>query len=296
MIKIDGSFGEGGGQIIRTAIALSVITQKPCHIFNVRQKRENPGLKTQHLISIEASREISNGKTEGVFLNSKEIFFYPGKERKRKIHLKIPTAASITLLLQTILPIALFSPYPVEISIDGGATDTFFSPTLDYFRNIFLQTLKKIGGATSIEVKKRGFYPEGGAKIKVEIYPIKEIAPFEIIERGNLEKISIYSGASKILEGRKVSQRQISGAKEIIGKLKLPIEERINYFPTSSPGSYICITAKFQNTILGTDNLGKIGKSAELIGREAAAELLKEESRKASLDKHLVDHNEVNER
>lgn len=289
MVEIDGSFGEGGGQILRTAIALSVVTGKPCHIFNIRQKRENPGLRTQHLLSLRALKEISHGKLEGDFLGSREIKFIPGEKRTERIHLKIETAASITLLLQPIIIATAFSERETEIEIEGGATDTFFSPTFCHFEKVFLPILEKIGPKVELDVLKRGFYPQGGARVKVRVLPSKNPQPLDLIERGNLEEIIIYSGASESLRERKVAQRQVMGAKEVLGKLKLPLKEDIQYFPTASPGSYICLISQFKNTVLGTDNLGKLGKRAEEIGREAALNLLEEEKAKSCLDKYLSD-------
>lgn len=292
MITIDGGYLEGGGQIVRTALALSAITKKPCHIFNIRQNRPKPGLMTQHLLGIQALVEFCSGSLEGDELGSKEINFFPGEARRDRVSVKIPTAGSITLVLQTLIPAALFSDKPTEISFGGGATDTFFSPTLDYFHYVFLKILKKTVefGPLPIEVNaiKRGYYPEGGAKVNVKIFPSK-LKIFNLTERGKLEKIVVFSGTSELLKDKKVAERQISGVREIIGKLKLPTEEKIDYYETQSPGSNLCLVAEFENTIIGADNLGKLGKKAEDVGREAALELLKEQKSGACLDKHLAD-------
>jgi RNA 3'-phosphate cyclase len=288
MFEIDGSFGEGGGQILRTATALAAVKRIPCQVFNIRKGREKPGLQTQHLLGLRALAEICNGKLEGDYLNSTEIKFYPGEITKDKIMIKIPTAGSITLVLQTLIPVCIFAKKPVEISFDGGATDTFFSPTIDHFRYVFLKILEKMGAKIEIEVLKRGYYPEGGGKVKVEISPTK-LKPINLIERGEIKKISIISGASQTLKNKKVAERQIAGVKEVLGKLNLPIEEKIEYYETQSPGSQVCLIAEFENTILGTDNLGKLGKRAEDVGKEAALELLKEQKTNACLDKHLAD-------
>jgi RNA 3'-phosphate cyclase len=288
MIEIDGSFGEGGGQILRTAIALSAVKKIPCRIFNIRMKREKPGLQTQHLLGLMALAEICNGKLEGDYLNSTEIKFYPGEITKEKITIKIPTAGSITLVLQTLIPVCIFAKNPIEIYFEGGATDTFFSPTIDHFRYVFLKILEKMGAKIEIEILKRGYYPEGRAKINVKIFPTK-LKSINLIERGEIEKILIISGASQSLKNKKVAERQIAGVKEILGKLNLPTEEKIEYYDTQSPGSQICLIAEFENTILGTDNLGKLGKRAEDVGKEAALELLKEQKTNACLDKHLAD-------
>lgn len=288
MVEIDGSFGEAGGQILRTALSLSAITKKPCHIFNIRKSRPKPGLATQHLIGVQAISQICDGKLEGDFIGSEEIKFYPGEIQSKDLRLKINTAGSITLVLQTLILPGIFAPYPLKINFIGGATDTFFSPTIDHFKYVFLKIVEKIGGKVEINIAKRGYYPEGGAMVEVKIFPSK-IRVLDLVERGTFKKFLIISGASDFLREKKVAERQIAGAKEVLGKLKLPIEGKTEYYKTESPGSSICLIAEFENTVIGADNLGKIGKSAEDIGKEAAIEILKEERAQACLDKHLAD-------
>jgi len=336
MIEIDGAIGEGGGQILRTACALSAVTKKPCHVFNIRKGREKPGLMPQHLLGIQALSQLCNGRLEGDYLNSEEIKFYPEEIKAKDIHVKIETAGSITLVLQTLIPPALFAraaakskdesldssptraiakgeeetlisspaPEPLKITFEGGATDTFFSPTIDYFQYVFLKILDynppttssrslrarapKMGGKVEINILKRGYYPEGGAKIEATIYPSK-LKSLNLTERGKLQKILVISGASEFLKDKKVAERQLAGVREILGKLKLPIEEKVEYHPAQCPGSQICLVAEFENTVMGTDNLGKLGKRAEDVGKEAALELLKEQKSGACLDKHLAD-------
>jgi len=288
MIEVDGSFGSGGGQILRTATALAAVTKKPCHIFNIRVKRPKSGLMPQHLLGIQALAQLCNGRLEGDFLGSEEIKFYPDQTYRDRISINIPTAGSITLILQSLIPPALSAPEPVKIIFNGGATDTFFSPTIDHFRYVFLKILEKMGGKVEISILKRGYYPEGGAKVEVTIYPSK-LKNLNLTERGKLQKILVISGSSEFLKDKKVAERQLAGVKEILGKLKLPTEERIEYYDTRCPGSQICLIAEFENTIIGTDNLGKLGKRAEDVGKEAALELLKEQKTEACLDKHLAD-------
>ena len=290
MIEIDGATGSGGGQILRTACTLAVVTKKPCHIFNIRAKRPKPGLMPQHLLGIQALTQLCNGRLEGDFLGSEEIKFYPSEINRSQtsIKVKIETAGSITLVLQTLIPPTLFAPEPVKISFDGGATDTFFSPTIDYFQYIFLKILEKMGGKVKINILKRGYYPEGGAQIEVVISPSK-LKSFNLTERGKLRKILVISGASEFLKSKKVAERQLAGVREILGKLKLPIEEKVEYCKSQCPGSQVCLAALFENTVMGTDNLGKLGKRAEDVGKEAALELLKEQKSQACLDKHLAD-------
>ncbi len=288
MIEIDGSVLEGGGAILRIASALSAITGKPIHVFNIRKGRKKTGLKTQHLLGIQALSQLYKGTLEGDRLGSEEIKFYPGEIQAKDLHIKIETAGSITLLLQTLILPALFAPKPIKIIFSGGGTDTFFSPTSDYFRFVFLKILEKMGPKIEIEILKRGYYPAGGAEVEVRVFPSK-LKNLNLRERDALKKILVISGASEFLKSRKVAERQIAGVREVLGKLKLPVEEKVEYYKTPCPGSQICLIARFENTVLGTDNLGKLGKRAEDVGKEAALELLKEEKTQACLDKHLAD-------
>jgi len=296
MIELDGSFLEGGGQILRTAISLSAITGKDCRIFNIRKGRERPGLALQHLLGIQAVAQLCSGKLEGDFLGSEEVKFYPGKIQTKGLHIKIETAGSITLVLQVLILPALFaSPSassgqvsPIKIIFEGGATDTFFSPTMDCFQFVFSKLLEKMGAKIETKILKRGYYPEGGAEVEVKVYPAK-IKNLNLTEKGKLEKILIISGASEFLKLKKVAERQNAGTKEVLGKLKLPLEERIEYYDTRCPGSQICLVAGFESAVIGTDNLGKLGKRAEDVGKEAALELLKEDKSGACLDKYMAD-------
>lgn len=288
MIEIDGSFGSGGGQILRTACALAAVTKKPCRIFNIRAKRPKPGLMPQHLLGLQALAQLCKGRLEGDEPGSEEIKFYPGEIYKDQITINIPTAGSITLILQALIPPTLFAPGIIKISFNGGATDTFFSPTIDYFRYVFLKIVETMGAKVEVNILRRGYYPEGKANVEVKVSPSK-LKSLNLLERKALKKIIVISGASIVLKNKKVAERQVAGVREVLGKFKLPIEEKIEYSDTSCPGSQICLIAEFENTIIGSDNLGKFNKRAEDVGRETALELLKEQKPETCLGKYSTD-------
>lgn len=283
MIEIDGSYLKSGGQILKTATVLSAITKRPCCVFNV-------SLTQQHLLGLQALNQLCSGRLEGDELGSQKISFYPCeiKAGLTAINVKIDAAESIALILQSLILPALFGPNPIKITFRGGATDTFFSPTMDYFQNVFLKILEKMGGKVEINIINRGYYPEGQAQVKVIVYPSK-LKNLDLTERGQFKQVLAISGASELLQNKKVAERQLAGAKEVLGKLQLETEEKISYYPSQSPGNQICLAAIFENTVIGTDNLGKLDKRAEDVGKEAASELLKEQKSQACLDKHLAD-------
>ena len=303
MIEIDGSYGEGGGQILRTALALSAVFKEPCFIFNIRKNRENPGLAMQHLVGMRALAELYNAKLEGDKIGSKEIIFEPSEVFRTDLEVKIETAGSITLVLQMLLLPALLSGKKVKIKFKGGATDTFFAPKIDYFRYVFLPMLEKIisilpnhkDGKLEIDILRRGFYPKGEAEVENHIFPInffQKAKEFNLTKRGELKKILIISGASNSLRERKVAERQLSGAHQtplFYKKAHLPLETKIEYYDSPSAGSQVTIIGEFENSVLGTSILGKPEKSSEEVGKEAAMKFLKETKGKNALDSHLTD-------
>lgn len=287
MLQIDGSKNEGGGAILRTATALSAITDQPIHVTNIRKGRKKPGLRPQHLSGLKAAAELCNAKLKDAEEDSEEIKFKPGKIKGQHITINIDTAGSITLTLQGLIPIALQASQPTEIHFKGGATDTFFSPTIDYFQNVFLKNIKRMGATVNLNIKKRGYYPQGGAEVVAKIEP-SDLRTIHLLKKKRVKQITIKSGAANELEDKNVAHRQISGAEKVLPE-QLPIEKEENYYDTKCPGSHISLIADFSNAIIGTDNIGKLKKKAEKVGKEAALELLSQQKSDGCLDKYMTD-------
>ena len=314
MIKIDGNYLEGGGQIVRTALALSTITQKPFEVHDIRKGRKDFGLKNQHLYCVKSLQELCNAKAEGAELGSVSLKYYPNKITAKNLNIDIETAGSITLLLQALLLPAMFVSKPITITIRGG-TDTKWSMPFDYFANVLLPQLQRFA---KIEAKllKRGYYPKGNGKVEIKINPKFKLNAFDnfskfhshlsqniskcnLIEQHHLLQIKGISHASKDLQNARVAERQAESAKNILKSYNAPINITSQYQDTLSTGSGITLWAVFSknkddidenNPIrLGSDSLGEQGKMAEVVGEEAAENLIKEIGSKAPVDRHLAD-------
>ena len=283
MIELDGAIGYG--QVLRTAIALSTLTLQPIRIFNIRINRPNPGLRPQHLAGVLEAAKLCHAEIKNAKIGSTEIIYIPKRlEISERIVIDIKTAGSITLLLQTILPIIALSNKRVSLTIFGG-TDVPGSPTINYYRKVFSYYLERFGIKIRVSVEKYGFYPKGGGKVNLEIYGVNFLNSIKFVERGSLKEISAFSIASKELQKARVAERQISGIEEIIGK----INGSYQYVDTLSIGTSLLAIAEYDNCILGKDGLGEKGKMAEDVGREVGMELKKSMDSNACLDKFMAD-------
>jgi len=286
MIEIDGSYGSGGGQVLRTAMGLACLTGKACRISNIRAKRRKPGLAPQHLTAIKAVAEICGAELSSAFIGSTNIIFKPGSIRGGKYSFDIGTAGSVTLVLQALVPPALFADNEVEIEITGG-TDVPWSPTTAYFEHIFCDHMKKMGAEIAIETDRHGFYPRGGGKAKATIKPWKNPSPLVMESRSDVQKLEICSIASHSLKKAHVAERQADAAESLL-RIKPVVKESL-YVDSESPGSSINIRARYPECILGSQAIGERGVPSERVGETAATELLGGISSGATADIHAAD-------
>ena len=274
LLEIDGSIGEGGGQIIRTSLTLAAITQTHIKITNIRAKRNRPGLAAQHLMCAKAVRNICRGTLRGAEIGSTELIFHPGEIVGGKYDFDIGTAGSVSLVAQTIIPILLKISKPSTIRIIGG-THVPFSPTSDYLEKVFCPAISLFGAKISIKHLKSGYYPAGGGEIEIQVenselagvtnFPNSSSLPIEVLIRlANLET-SIAIREKKIFIQNKIE------------KVYLRQEESL------SPGNAILAWSAFR----GAAFLGEKGKRAEAVAQETL-DFLKAEL-ESDVDLHLAD-------
>jgi len=298
MIKIDGSFGEGGGAILRQALALSTLTGKPFEINNIRSNRPTPGLKAQHMHSIIALEKISNSSVTNCEIGSKKITFIPGHIKNKSVEVDVGTAGSITLLLQSLMLPIVFSGKKVIIKLTGG-TDVKWSQPIDYFNNVLVPVFRKYA---DIEVKtlRRGYFPKGNGIVSLQISSHSEglnRQPLDFTNRGKLLQIRGVSHASSDLMDLRVADRQADSAEVQLSNLGVPVRIDRQYSNSHSTGSGILVWGVFGSDtsevhrpiIIAGDSLGEKNKKSEDIGKEAALNLKKEIESEAVVDKYLAD-------
>ncbi len=304
-LEIDGSYGEGGGQIVRTALFLSTLLKIPVLIRNIRLKRKNPGLKRQHLFIVKILKDLCSAEVRGDKLRSTELYYRPGKLKPGSYKVDFGSAGSISLFFQTLLPLSLFVPESVEITVVGG-TEVPMSPTIDWLRFVYLPHLRQIPESISLEVVRRGYYPAGGGVVNLKVRSgLKEeiLSPEDIrkylrgkinlhkLERGEPKKLHILSVATEDLRERKVVERQVEGAMEVLKDRFRTVETYRQYTKALSTGTSVTLWLEdTKGNLLGSDSLGKKGKPAEVVGKEGATKLLEDWESGATVDRHLADH------
>src|SRR3989441_4083314 len=291
MIEVDGSYGEGGGQVLRTAVALGAVLSKEIHVFNIRAGRAEPGLRPQHMTGVKAAAELCSANLQGMEVGATEFVLKPGKLKAGNFRFDVGTAGSVTLVLQTLMPILAFAPGPVQLEIAGG-TDVKWSPPVDYVRLITLPILKKIGYRGELELVRRGHYPKGGGLVRFLTQGPSKLQTLTNEKSGSISRIHGISHATAL--PRHVAERQATSARQWLEEAKLPSPsldiEVADDRSQMGPGSGIVLSAETQNgTVLGSDALGERGRPAEEVGSTAGRVLLEEVESRAVLDRHMGD-------
>jgi RNA 3'-terminal phosphate cyclase (ATP) len=314
MIELDGSYGEGGGSLIRTALALSTLTGKEFKVINIRKGRKQPGLKSQHLHAIKALKEICDAQTNHIELGSTELHFTPFKIKNGIYNIDIGTAGSIALLLQSMILPCMFAPGKVTLNINGGTCGKW-QASVDYINNVLFPQIQRFVEKIELKVFKRGYFPKGGGLVKVEINPRFKLKNYDSLgalfeelhiktskiklnNQGKLEQIRGVVNLSSELEEKEIGERISRSAKNILNKYEVPTNIRVEYSQTNSIGGSIDLFAIFSNNgkmdfdnpvILGEDGLIEKGVRSEEIGKKVAEKLAKEIESGFPVEKYLAD-------
>ena len=249
-LKINGGHGEGGGQIIRSAITLSCITKQPIHLENIRKNRKDEGLKPQHLTAIQILQKISKADVIGAKIGSTELKFIPGNVENLELIEDVKTAGSISLILQVLIPVVSISQKKLSLIIKGG-TDVLWSPSMDYTQHVLKEAYSRMGIEFSIEIIKRGYYPKGRGEVKLEVYPSKiKSLTLSKRETNNLKLKCTFSKISI-----DVIKEKIEMIKEKISKANFNVEIEIKEQEAIDSGASLLIYSIDKNSIIGVDGL-----------------------------------------
>jgi RNA 3'-phosphate cyclase len=279
MITVDGSHGEGGGQILRAAAAFSLLTGEEVRIHSIRAKRPTPGLKPQHLASLKGLTMISSTRVEGLRVGSTEVVIRPGRLRGGNYRIDIGTAGSVTLLLQTLLPAVVDSGEDFVIEVSGG-TAVKWAPQAEYFQRVLFPLLNRYGFSLHMEIIRRGYYPRGGGLVRVACEPSSP-REIRVDERGH----SIERGA--VVHQSSLPSHVAERAARTLRELGYSVEVVMERGP--GPGMGVALWAEYAKTVMGSDALGERGVRAEEVAHMAHNALQSDISSPATVDIHASD-------
>lgn len=266
MIDIDGSFGEGGGQVLRSALTLSMVTGQPFKIRNIRANRPKPGLMRQHLTAVNAAAEISNATVSGDAVGSSELEFRPGPIRPGGYQFAIGTAGSTTLVLQTVLPALLTTGAPSTIEVSGGTHNTH-APSVHFLQHAFLPILTRMGCHVEVHLERHGFYPAGGGLVRAKIAPNHTLSPIELFERGEVierKAVATVAGLSRAIAKRELAviQSRLGWQDDEVHTEELPEDV--------GPGNILSVEIRAEHVSEVFTGFGERGVSAEKIAEGVA--------------------------
>jgi RNA 3'-terminal phosphate cyclase (ATP) len=287
MVRLDGARGEGGGQILRSALTLSLITGRPFEIVNIRAKRPEPGLRPQHVACARGALAISESKAEGVEKGSRAIVFRPGLVRPGDYLLDVGTAGSVSLLFQTLCFPLAFAGGPSTLRLTGG-THVRSSPTFHYLSLVWEPQVRRLGYDLTLELLEAGFYPEGGGRIHARVQPHGPPVAWDGRSRGMLVQAQVLSISTNLPLG--IAGRQTERAMLRLRESGVYAEaENLPVPSRTSKGTMCMVVGVFERTTAGFGCLGERGKPAEKIGDEAAMPFCDFMASAGAVDEHLAD-------
>jgi len=285
MITIDGSQGEGGGQILRTALALSLVTGQPFRMERIRARRPRPGLLKQHLTAVEAARTVGGAAVTGAAMGSQTLEFRPGPVTPGNYHFAVGTAGSATLVLQTVLPALLIASGPSTLTLEGG-THNPMAPPFEFLDRCFMPLIRRMGPSVELELGRPGFYPAGGGRFHAKIQPVKRLSRLDLPERGAIQARQARVLVSKLPEH--VAQRELAVIRE---QLKLRPEEcgvdMVSH--ALGPGNAVVLAIEAEHVTGVFTGFGERGRPAEEVAASAVAAAKAWLEANVPVDEHLAD-------
>ncbi len=289
-IVIDGSQGEGGGQILRTSVGLAAALAMPVRVENVRAGRQRPGLRPQHLAAVRAAAAVCDATLTGAAIGSTEITFAPGQRRAGQYRFDIGTAGSGPLVLQTILPALAIAEGTSDVTVTGG-THNPLAPCFEYLRDVYGALAATVNVQAYFEMRRAGFYPGGGGEIRLQVQGVEaaeNLVPLRLTERGTLRHIDGLSAASYSLAAH-IIERQSNHAVERFSAIGRKTSIRQSVWETFSPGTVVFLRAVFARSVAGFGALGARSKPAERVADEAVDALQAFLETPASVDHHAAE-------
>jgi len=284
VLEIDGSEGEGGGQILRSCFALSALTQRPIRIQRIRARRSKPGLMRQHLVAIRAAAAICRGQLEGDRLGGDAVTFWPGRVVAGRYHFPIGSAGSTTLVFQTVLWPLLVAAGNSSLRIEGG-THNPLAPSAEFLDRSFLAVVRHMGARIGFDLARHGFYPAGGGAIALEIAGGCELQPLSLERRGTLGRCSARALVSAL--DPRIAERELAVVREVLGWPRESLQPIA--VDADGPGNALLLEREHGGGTTVVTAIGSRGKRAEVVAREAAEEMAAFERADVPVDAHLAD-------
>jgi RNA 3'-terminal phosphate cyclase (ATP) len=290
MLEIDGAVGSGGGQILRTALALSAILNKGFVINNIRARRPRPGLMPQHLACVRAARQLCHARVQGDAAGSTRLIFEPDQIGSAQLEVDVAgetgSAGAVTLVAQTVLPIMLFAPEPSTAVLRGG-THVPFSPVYEYLERVLLPFVRQLGYQAEVQLNRFGFFPVGGGEVVLKTKPARtqNLSGVNLKSPGKLLRLKIVSAVSKLPVS--IAERQAARLKR-----RLPVQpeaEKVQVVTAKCPGTYLFLEANYEHITAGFSALGKKGKPAEAVADEVYEQFYEHHQQHGAVDTKLAD-------
>lgn len=283
-VHIDGSQGEGGGQIVRSSLALSMVTGKPITIENIRAGRKKPGLKRQHLTALNAAAAVCGAEIEGAELGSSAFEFRPQIVQAGEYYFSIGTAGSATLVLQTVLPALMLADGPSSVTIEGG-THNQWAPPFDFLEDAYLPCIHRMGPGVDLSLHRHGFFPKGSGKFTAQILPCDHLRGFDLLERGSLKNRQVEALVANLPTS--IASREVRTALRL---LRWPAHAgKPREVDSAGPGNVVMIRLEYENVCELITACGRQGTSAEKVAKEAVKEAQAYLDSTAPVGQHLAD-------